>query len=431
MNRVRGGQAAAPAPITAPAPETLAMAPDASRAEVTSRRGGGDGLDETPASPASLVWPLRIIAAATLVALLYVGRPVLLPIVLSVFLFYALDPLVDRLESWHVPRALASVLAVVLVVGSLAAGAVALWPQFETVVTRVPEAARQLNRSLRAARSGNGGASAFTKMQEAVQAIDEAAAASSSAPSVPRGTLRVEVTDTWRLSDALWAGSMGLLGLVGQTVGVLFLTIFLLVEDDTFKRRLVRRMESIGSKRVTVQVLKDIAQQVEQFLWVQALTSAGVAVVTGIGLWWMGVENPAVWGVFAGLMNLVPFFGPLIVTVVVGAVAFLQFGTLRDASLVAAMTIVITTLEGNFITPHLLSRKSSLNLVAIFIAIAFWSWVWGVAGMILAVPILMAVKVVCDRVEGGEILGEFLGTSPDVAAAVPGPSPVKVVGAGG
>ena len=375
------------------------------------------------------MWPLRIIAAATVVGLLYVGRPVLLPVVLSIFLFYALDPLVDRLESWRVPRALASGLAVVLVVGGIAAGAVALWPQFETVVTRVPEAVRQLNRTLRAARSGTNGASALTKVQEAAQAIDEAAAASATAPSLPRGTMRVEVADTWRASDALRAGGMGVIGLVGQAVSVLFLTIFLLVEDDAFKRKLVRRMESIGSKRVTVQILRDIAQQIERFLWVQVLTSAGVAVVTGLGLWWMGVENPAVWGVFAGLMNLVPFFGPLIVTVVVGAVAFLQFGSVRDASLVAGMTIVITTLEGNFITPQLLSRTSSLNLVAMFVAIAFWSWVWGVAGMLLAIPILMAVKVICDRVEGGQTLAEFLGTSPEPTGAAASrtapPSPME------
>ena len=126
-------------------------------------------------------------------------------------------------------------------------------------------------------------------------------------------------------------------------------------------------------------------------------------------------------------MNLVPFFGPLIVTVVVGAVAFLQFGSVSDASLVAGMTIVITTLEGNFITPQLLSRTSSLNLVAMFVAIAFWSWVWGVAGMLLAIPILMAVKVICDRVEGGETLAEFLGTSPETTSArrEPYPTPVE------
>jgi len=359
----------------------------------------------------AIVWPLRVLAAVAAVAALHFGRPVLLPIVLAVFLFYALDPLVDRAEAWRVPRALASVLAVVLALGLVVGGAVALWPQVERVVTRVPEAVRQLRGTLRETRGGSSPASALQKVQAAAKAIDQAAAETASPPALPRGTLRVEIAESWRVSDALWTGGVGMVGLIGQATSVLFLTIFLLVEDDAFKRKLVRRMESAGSKRITVQILKDVAGQIERFLWVQAMTSAGVAVATGLGLWWMGVENPAVWGVFAGLMNLVPFFGPLVVTVVVGAVAFLQFGSLGQAGLVAAMTIVVTTLEGSFVTPHLLSRTASLNLVAIFVAIAFWSWVWGVAGMLLAVPILMAVKVVCDHVEGGETLGEFLGSS--------------------
>ncbi|MGD9902050.1 MAG: AI-2E family transporter [Vicinamibacterales bacterium] len=364
-----------------------------------------------PPTLSPLVWPLRLLAAGAVVAMLYFGRPVLLPIVLAVFLFYALDPLVDRTEAWGVPRALASVLAVVFTLGVLAGGVVALWPQLDAVLTRVPEATRQLRATLRQTRSGVRPSSALEKVQEAAKAIDQAAAESAAPPPLPRGTLRVEIAESWRVSDALWAGGVGMIGLVGQGIGVLFLTIFLLVEDDAFKRRLVRRMESRGSKRLTVQILRDVARQIERFLWVQVATSAGVAIATGVGLWWMGIEHAAVWGVFAGVMNLVPFFGPLVVTVVVGAVAFLQFGTVGQASLVALMTLVITTIEGNFVTPHLLSKAAALNLVAIFVAIAFWSWLWGVAGMLLAVPILMAVKVVCDHVEGGEALGEFLGSA--------------------
>lgn len=363
-----------------------------------------------------LILPLRIISVATVIALLYFGRPVLLPIVLAGFLFYALDPIVDRLESWRVPRALASVAVVLLVVSGISAGAIALWPQFESVLTRIPEGANTLRRSMREARSGPPGVGALKKVQDAADALDKAAAESAEAPVTAPGTLRVEVTEPWRVSDLLWSGGMGALGLLGQGLSVLFLTIFLLVEDDNFKRKLVRRMETRGSKRVTVKVLNDVSQQIERFIWVQAVTSSGVAVVTGLGLWWLGVEQPAVWGVFAGLMNLVPYFGPLIVTVVVGAVAFLQFGTLAQAGLVAGMTIIITTLEGNFITPQLLSRAASLNLVATFISIAFWSWLWGVAGMLLAMPMLMAFKVMCDHIEGWGAVGEFIGSEPPTPA---------------
>jgi predicted PurR-regulated permease PerM len=357
----------------------------------------------------ALVFPLRVIAIGAAIALIYVGRPVLIPIVLSIFLFYALDPIVDWLERLHVPRIAGAVTVVVLVLGGVAAGAVALWPQFESVVSRIPEGARQLRATMRDARSGTSVTTALRKVQDAAAAIDEAAAGTSGPRVNKTGVLRVEVTESWRASDALWSGGVGMVGLLGQAIGVLFLAIFLLIEDDSFKRKLVRRMETLGQKRLTVQILNDVAGQIERFIWVQALTSVAVALVTGLSLWWLGVDQPAVWGVFAGLMNLVPFFGPLIVTTVIGAVAFLQFGTLTSAALAAGITLAITTIEGNVLTPHLLSRVASLNLVAIFVAIAFWSWVWGAVGMLLAVPILMTVKVVCDHLEGLEGVSDFLG----------------------
>ena len=355
-----------------------------------------------------LVWPLRILAGTAIVALLYAGRAVFLPVVLAAFLFYALDPIVDRLQRWGVPRAAGAVTVVLLVLGTVTAGAVALWPQVETVVTQIPEGAFQLRDSLRRARSGVDAPSALQKVQEAAAAIDRAAAESAAPPITSRGTVLVEVAEPWRVSDALWTGGMGVIGLCGQLVGVLFLATFLLIENDSFKRKLVRRIETLGDKRVTVEILNDVARQIERFIWVQAVTSAGVAATTSLGLWWLGVHQPAVWGIFAGVMNLVPFFGPFIVTIVIGAVAFLQFGTLPYAVGVGMMTLVVTSAEGNFITPHLLSRAASINMVVLFVSIAFWSAVWGVAGMLLAAPMLMAVKAICDRVEGLEGVADFL-----------------------
>jgi predicted PurR-regulated permease PerM len=142
---------------------------------------------------------------------------------------------------------------------------------------------------------------------------------------------------------------------------------------------------------------------------VQIVTSGGVAIVTALALAWLGVEQAAVWGVLAGLLNIVPFFGPLVVSAILAAAGFLQFGTMTDAVIVAGTALAITTLEGSVVTPHLLSRAASLNLVATFISLAFWSWLWGVPGLLLAVPILMATKVICDNVDGFQPIGEFLG----------------------
>jgi predicted PurR-regulated permease PerM len=357
----------------------------------------------------SLAITTRILALGTVVALLYFGAPVLMPLVLSVFLFYALDPIVDRLESWGAPRLMASMGVVLAVVGAIGLGAFALSPQVEAIVARVPEGVQRLRATLRASRQSTEKPSTLERVQEAARAIDRAAAESMEPPATPRGTLRVEVTEPWRATDWMWAGGVGALGLVGQAGTVLFLTIFLLNEDDSFKRKLVRRMETHGEKRLTVQILNDIAVQMERFIWVQIMTSTGVAVATALALWWLGLNQPAAWGVFAGLLNIVPFFGPFIVTAVLSAAGFLQFGTISGAAWVAGIALAITTIEGNVITPHLLSRAAHLNLVATFVSIAFWSWLWGVPGMLLAVPMLMAIKVASDHVDGLQGVSDFLG----------------------
>lgn len=358
----------------------------------------------------SLRWSVYVLAACALVGAIYLGRPVLLPIVLAVFLFYALDPIVDRLDRWHLPRVLGSVGVVGVMVCASVAGATLLWPQVQAVVERMPEGARQLRATMReTGRAAGGPGEALRKVREAAKALDQAAVESTEPSVTSRGTLRVEVVEQWRPSDLLWTSGVGMLGFLGQAFSVLFLTVFLLIEDDAFKRKLVRRMETVGRKRITVEVLNDIATQIERFIWVQILTSSGVALVTGLALWWMEVEQPAAWGLFAGVMNLVPYFGPLIVTGALSAVAFLQFGAVSNALAVGAVVLLITTIEGNFLTPKLLSRAASLNLVAIFVSVTFWSWVWGAMGMLLAVPILMVIKVVSDRIDGLTTLSLFLG----------------------
>lgn len=322
--------------------------------------------------------------------------------------FYMLDPVVDRLEAWRMPRLLASLIVVFAVVGALGAGLTILWPQIDSVLAKVPAGTEQVRKTLRQQRR-NQGDSALERIQAAARAVDTAAAEANQPATKNPGVTRVEIEQSWRLSDMLWSGGLGMLGMLGQGVTVLFLTLFLLYEDDSFKRKLVAEMESNNNKRITVRILNDIAAQIERFIWVQALTSVAVAIATWLALWWLGIAEPLVWGVLAGVLNVVPYFGPLIVTALLAIVGYLQFGSMEMASLVAGVALAITTIEGMFLTPHLLSRAAALNHVAIFIAIAFWSWAWGIPGMLLAVPMLMVLKAVCDHVEGLKPIGKFVG----------------------
>ncbi len=364
-----------------------------------------------PERPPRTIWgsrtSLHVLAACGVVVMIQFAAPLLLPIVLSVMLFYMLDPVVDALQRWRVPRLLGSIAVVFGLVGALAAGATALWPQIDSVLMKVPEGTEQLRRTFRQARRVQGD-SPLERIEAAARAVDSAAAEATPTTKSP-GVTKVEVQQPWRVSDMLWTGSLSAMAIVGQAFTVLFLTIFLLYEDDSFKRKLVAQMESRNSKRITVRILNDIATQIGRFIWVQALTSMLVAVATWLALWWLGIAEPMVWGVLAGVLNIVPYFGPMIVTAGLAIVGFLQFGTLEMAALVASVALIITTFEGMFLTPHLLSRAASLNHVAIFLAIAFWSWAWGVPGMLLAVPMLMVFKAVCDHVEGLQGIGKFVG----------------------
>lgn len=366
----------------------------------------------------SLTIGIGILAVCGAVFALQFTAAVLIPLVVSLLLFYALDPLVDRLVRWHVPRAGAALVVMLAFVGCIGAGGWFLWPQIDQVVDDIPKGAAELRRELRGAR--NGDKSTLQRVQEAAKAIDAAAAEAASPPPRTPGVTPVEVLQPTRTTDLLWSGGANALALLGQALTVFFLTIFLLNEGDSFKRKFVRHLQTRGKQRLTVKILSDIEHQIERFILVNVSTSVFVGVVTGFALWALGVRQPAVWGLFAGVMNIVPYFGPLVVTAVLSAVGLLQFGTVSGALLVGGVTLTVTSIEGMILTPHLLSKAGSLNHVAIFTALAFWSWAWGTAGMLLAVPMLMVFKAVCDHVEGLEVMADLLGTNDEPAPAVAG-----------
>lgn len=223
--------------------------------------------------------------------------------------------------------------------------------------------------------------------------------------------MRVRVEEPlFRAADYLPWNSLTALSILGQAALILFLTYFLLVYDDLFKRKLVEIIgPTLTKKKLTVQILNDIAGQIERFLLVQVFTSFVVALVTALALWWVGLRQPALWGLAAGVLNSIPYFGPLIVTVALTIVAFIQFGTAAGAVAIGCLALFITSLEGWVLTPILLGRVAEMNRIAIFAGLLFWSWLWGIPGMLLAVPMMMVVKVIADHVEELNPIGKLLG----------------------
>jgi predicted PurR-regulated permease PerM len=243
---------------------------------------------------------------------------------------------------------------------------------------------------------------------EKVQQAADVLRGSEKSTSTPAGVTRVQVEDKgFEASTFVWSSSRGLASAANQLVMVLFLTYFMLLSDQLFKRKLVEIVGTLSQKKITVRVLDDIATQIEQFLVIQILTSGAVAVLTGGALWAMGLQQALLWGLLAGIFNSIPYYGPLLVTAGLSVVGYLQFGTIGMTAAVTGVSLLITTLEGSLLTPMLMGRASSMNQVAVFAGLLFWSWVWGIWGMLLAVPMMMVVKVICDHVEPSQPVGIF------------------------
>jgi predicted PurR-regulated permease PerM len=349
------------------------------------------------------VW---FIVAGVLVVFLRFAAEAVVPFVVSGLLFYALDPAVDALQRWRVPRAIGAALMLGIVLAGMATATLMMREDIAKVVAELPDGARRLSAALRTNRES----STLESLRKATTAIDKTAAEATGVSTAPRGVMRVQVeAPAFRASAFLWSGSMGLALLAGQLAMVCFLAFFLLLADDLFKRKLVKHASStLAGKKITVNVLEEIGTQIEQFMLVQIFTSCLVGVATGFALWWLGVQSPAVWGLAAGIFNSIPYFGPFIVTAGLAVVAFLQFGTFGMTTLISGVALLITSLEGWVITPALMGRTAQMNQVAVFAGLLFWSWMWGIWGTLLAVPMMMVVKVICDHVEDFAPVADFL-----------------------
>jgi predicted PurR-regulated permease PerM len=351
---------------------------------------------------------LTTLAVLALVMLLQYAQAMIIPIVLGILGSYALGPLVGRLERMHVPRAIGAALVLVVVVGASGWVLYGLRSEASAIVEQLPQAARRVREVLEDGRPR--ATNAIKQVQKAASELERAANAA--APPPPsQGVTRVQVeSPPFALSDYLVWGSLGIATAVGQGVLILFLIYFLLASGDLYRRKMVKIVgPSLSKKKITVQILAEIDSQIERFLLVQALTSILVAIATWLAFRALGMPQAGVWGLLAGIFNSIPYFGPVIVTGGTMVAGLMQFGSFRMALLAALVALVITSVEGFVLTPWLTSRAARMNAVAIFVGLLFWGWVWNVWGMLLAVPMLMVLKAVCDHVEDFNGVGELLG----------------------
>lgn len=342
--------------------------------------------------------------------MLYWAQPVFIPVMVGVLLSYALSPLVNFLEELHIPRALGAALLLLSILGGIGTMGYRLSDDAASLIETLPEAAENFGRALRETNDNSVGA--LENLQLAVAELQRAAVENAGQEAeVPDGVTRVQIEQpTVDIRQYVTLGTIGVLTVAGQIGVVLFLVFFLLTAGDTFRRKLVKIAgPTFTRKKITLQLLNEITDQIQRYLLVQMATSILVGVATWLVFVWIGLENAAIWGIAAAVCNTIPYLGPVVVTGGTAIVAFLQFESIGMAALVAGLSLLITSLEGFLLTPWLVGRASRMNAVAVFVGVLFWGWLWGVWGLLLGLPIIMTVKAICDRVEDLKPVGEMLG----------------------
>jgi predicted PurR-regulated permease PerM len=343
------------------------------------------------------------------ILVLQFAQAVFIPMVLSVLLSYALEPMVVMLTRIRIPRAVGSALALFALAGLIGYGIYAFSDDAIAILEDVPRAAQKVRASLHKAPGEGDGV--IEKVHKAATEIEKTATEAAGPPTAPSGVMRVQVEEKpIDLRTYMWWGSSSIAALATQMVLIFFFVYFLLISGDLFKRKLVKIAgPSLGAKRLTVEIIDEIGVQIERFLLVQLSACVVVAVLCVIAFRWTGLERATLWGIVAGLLTSIPYLGAVVTVALVALAAFLQFGTLSTVILIAGVAFAIRCVETMLLTPWLSGKAARMNLVAVFASLLFWGWVWGAWGMLLAIPMMVVVKSIADRIEGLKAIGELLG----------------------
>lgn len=354
---------------------------------------------------------LSLVILATIATLFFIdwAQAILLPLVVAVLISYALDPLVTGLERLRLPRTLAAGFVIAIVVAIGAAASVPLKNEAMDLLGKIPQAVERFQRE--EAKKPAAEDSVMDKAQKAAAKIEETASSDDPIdPSRPRATLVRVIKEPFDLRNFAMQGSPAALVLFSQVLSVLLLVFFLLAAGKLYRLKVVRIAgPSFGRMRKAAHIMADFHHQVRRFLFVTLIGAVFVGVITWLAFMALGFEEAGLWGVLAGVASAVPYLGPVLIFLSTGVAAFVQFGTVNMAIAVSCTSLIITSIQGNILTPLLTARMSSLNAVVIFIGLLVWGWLWGPVGLIVATPLLMITKSLCDSVVNLKPLGELLG----------------------
>lgn len=325
---------------------------------------------------------------------MYFMRSILLPLVLALLLSYLIRPIVRAFARTRIPppvTAAAILLSLIAIVGyglSFLATDAAGW------IEKAPYSLQRLEAKL-------------VPLQQPLQKVTKASGEIEklTAPAEAGSKPAVVEVKTHPIANVLYGRTPEF---VASVVLVIILLYFLLAFDGVFLNKVLKLLPTLADKKRAVSIASEIETNVSRYLLTITLINIGLGIVIGTAAGLLGLANPLMWGVMVAVLNFVPYLGALTGIVCMTLGAMLSFDSLGYALVFPATYLIVATLEGNFITPWIMGRSLTLNPVIVLLSLIFWGWMWGIAGIILAVPILAAFKIFCAHVEPIQPIAEFL-----------------------
>jgi predicted PurR-regulated permease PerM len=364
--------------------------------------GGENSPAELQASPAldpifanvriirTLVIGIFILAA---IYALYFARDFVMPVLLAFLLALMLTPIVRFLRKRGVPEAVSATMLVLLSVTALATAGYFLSGPVVQLANEAPDIGRRVSERL----------SEFRHPFEKFMAVSHQVEQATETTREP-GVQRVVLAQPGIISQA--AGN--LLSASTSAAIIFVLSLFLLASGTMFYEKIIQSFTRLSEKKRALRIVYDVEREISRYLLTVAIINAGLGTAIALGLWALGMPNPAVWGVAAAALNFLPYIGAAATIILVAAISLISFDTLSYALLPPAFVVLCNVVEGQLVTPLIVGRRLEINAVAIFIAVAFWSWLWGFVGALIAVPLLVIFKVFCDHFESWHSIGNFL-----------------------
>lgn len=325
---------------------------------------------------------------------IYFARAFLLPIVLAVLLDFLLSPLIRTLKRLRIPEPVSAGLVILALLGTVGFGAYSLAGPARQWVARAPEGLRHVQERLRELRRP------VEQVTRTAEQVERAAT-----PVRDRTAQEVVVRGP-SLSARLFGTTQSI---VTAAIEVIILLYFLLAAGDLFLQKLIKVLPQFRDKKRAVTIARETEASISTYLFTVTAVNLGEGLAVGIAMALLGLPNPVLWGVVAGLVEFVPYLGATAMTLLLGLVGISTFDSLGHGLLVPGVYLAINFVQSNFVSPMVLGSRLTLNPVAILIGLVFWWWVWGIPGAFIAVPLLATFKIFCDHIEALAPIGEFLG----------------------